>query len=176
MADLSLFQSLVSSCATILPRLKKEQQEEATILFKKMLASPKEENHEKAENSEKVEAESKMSRWWRKRKSIEVFEDNAEETKRQRGERKTSREHPKETRKENGENIEEDSQEDGARSPLENKVENTEEGAAQKKADRDASIAEILMLREKLKKPGKKASLKTSRSIETTNQLSTKQQ
>ena len=172
MADLSLFQSLVSSCATILPRLKKEQQEEATILFKKMLASPKEENHEKAENSEKVEAaeikaESKMSRWWRKRKSIEVFEDNAEETKRQRGERKTSRENPKETRKENGENIEEDSQEDGARSPLENKVENTEEGAAEKKADRDASIAEILMLREKLKKPGKKASLKTSRSIET---------
>ena len=172
MADLSLFQSLVSSCATILPRLKKEQQEEATILFKKMLASPKEENHEKAENSEKVKAaeikaESKMSRWWRKRKSIEVFEDNAEDTKRQRGERKTSRENPKETRKENGKNIEEDSQEDGAKSPLENKVENTEEGAAQKKADRDASIAEILMLREKLKKPGKKAPLKNSRSIET---------
>ena len=172
MADLSLFQSLVSSCATILPRLKKEQQEEATILFKKMLASPKEENHEEADNSKKVEAaeikaESKMSRWWRKRKSIEVFEDNAVETKRQRGERKTSRENPKETRKENGENIEEDSQGNGAKSPLENKVENTEEGAAQKKAARDASIAEILMLREKLKKPGKKASLKISRSIET---------
>lgn len=101
MADLSLFQSLVSSCASLLPRLKKEEQKEAVTLLKKMLPNPMveamdfeemnadEENAQKAETSA-FDVKGKISKWWRKRRSIDVFEENVEESKRQRKKRKSN--------------------------------------------------------------------------------------
>ena len=97
MADLSLFQSFVSSCASLLPRLKKEEQKEAVTLFKKMLPSPMEDavdsdqmkvDKENGEKAKTTEIKVKKSRWWTKRRSIDVFEENVEESKRQRKKRK----------------------------------------------------------------------------------------
>ena len=111
MANLSLFQSMVSSCAGLLPRLNKEEQKEAVILFKNMLPDlvmgdtkdfdQTKATEENAANAQNCEVKRKESRWWKKRRSIGVFEEsnveesyveesNVVESKRQRKKRKIS--------------------------------------------------------------------------------------
>ena len=106
MANLSLFQSFVSSCASLLPRLNKEEQKEAVILFKNMLPDlvmgdtkdfdQTKATEENAANAQNCEVKRKESRWWKKRRSIGVFEEsnveesNVGESKRQRKKRKIS--------------------------------------------------------------------------------------